>query len=138
MNRAIPMELDTFYSIDPLTGTLTPALYGTPEYPLTEDQHEPIAYMDEGDGLPYASGFFSGDHHTFADDEVFEAPSNRRAPELALSFIPFLPTVHALFKGEVFRAMYLNKENTYLYLTEVLDETNGEPTGFYSLIWVSL
>lgn len=138
MNRAIPMELDTFYSIDPLTGTLSPALYGTPEYPLTEGQHEPVVYLDEEDGLPYASGFFSGDHHTFADDENFGVPSVKCAPELGLSFIPFLPTVHALFNEYFYSMRYLMRKNTYLYLSEILNESNDEPTGFYNLMWVSL
>lgn len=140
MNRAIPMELDTFYSIDPITGTLTPAPYDSAEYPLPEGQHEPVVYLDEEDGVPYASGFFSGDHHTFADDGTFDAPSIRRAPELSLSFIPFLPTVHALFNEnqDFYRMMYLMRKNTYLYLSEVLNESNDEPTGFYNLMWVSL
>lgn len=140
MNRAIPMELDTFYSIDPLTGTLSPALFNTPEYPLAEGQHEPVVYLDKEDGVPYASGFFAGDHHTFADDGTFDAPRERRAPELSLSFIPFLPTVHALFNEnqDFYRMMYLMRKNTYLYLSEVLNESNDEPTGFYNLMWVSL
>lgn len=138
MNHAIPMELDTFYSIDPLTGTLTPVPFGSPEYPLNEYQGEPVAYLDEDeDGYLYASVSFVADHHTFAVDVDFGAPIKKRTPEVALSFIPTLSAVHALFSKDSFRR-YLNKENTFLYLTEVFDESDDEPTGFYNLVWASL
>lgn len=122
------MKLDTFYRIDGTKLTETP--HGEEGYPLENQQWEPTAYLDEEDGYPYVSGFFSGDHHTFATNEDFGIKPLVTINN-ALTFIPTIESVEALLDG--------SHKNSYLYLTEVHSEVTGTKiTSLYNLVKVSL
>lgn len=122
------MKLDTFYHISGTSLIETP--HGTEGYPLENQQWEPTAYIDEEDGYPYVSGFFSGDHHTFATNEDFGIEPIVSIKD-ALTFLPSIESVEALLDG--------SHENSYLYLTEVHSEvTNTKIISLYNLVLVKL
>lgn len=122
------MKLDTFYRIDGTKLIETP--HGEEGYPLENQQWEPTAYIDEEDGYPYVSGFFSGDHRTFATNEDFGINPLLTIND-ALTFLPTIESVEALLDG--------SHENSYLYLSEVHSEvTNTKIISLYNLVLVKL
>lgn len=130
------MKLDTFYRID---GTsLTDCSYPSADYPLNPNyDHEPIAYIDGDDNESFISGFYAGDHNTFASNEDFNIPES--VVGNALTFRPHIHEVEALLPKDDFKTYINATQATYVYLTQVLDQNTDEPLpNLYNMVWVAL